>query len=228
MTVRLLTLDCANTLLRGAWNPSRFAIDAAREAGLCLPRRAASEYDKIARRHLEDVLRANRAGSTERVHEAYVRLVAEWLTGLDVDPALADAVVRTGESLLLSTRTFEPFPDALPFLVEARRRGIRTAVVSNWDASLPAVLRAHGLAEWTDQVYASLVFGAEKPDPAMLLDAMRSIGATAAETLHIGDDPIDDLGAAETAGVRGLLLDRCSPPSEGRIAGLMEAFEWID
>lgn len=236
MPVRLVTLDCANTLLRGAWDPVRFALWSAREAGLCLPGRAGEAYARHLRQRYPSILAANRTGDPAVVRAEYVRLGGAWLAELGVDPARAPEVVAEGDRLLLSTELFEPFPDAVPFLTEARRRGVRLAVVSNWDVSLPRVLAAHGLDRLVDDVYASLVVGAEKPDPTMLRLAMEAAGVGQDETLHVGDDPTDDLGAAANAGVRGVLLDRAigwrSPvrgPRDGDpvVGSLMEVLDWI-
>lgn len=230
MPVRLLTLDCANTLLRGSWEPIEFALWAARDAGLCLPSRAGANYADLLRRRYPSILAANLTGDYRVVQTEYVRLGEEWLSGLGVDPGLAPAVVEASEVLLTSPSSglFEPFEDTIDFLLRARERGLRLAIVSNWDASLPLVLRAHGLVDLIDQAFASLVVGAEKPDPTMLHLAMASAGVSPSETLHIGDDPIDDLGAAQNAGVRGLLIDRNAETREGQIASLEEAFAWID
>lgn len=231
MPIRLVTLDCANTLLRGSWEPVEFALWAAHEAGLCLPSRAGLAYGDLLRRRYPAILAANRTGDYSIVQTEYARLGEEWLSGLGVDPSLASSVVEASETLLTSPKSglFEPFEDTVPFLLEARARGLRLAIVSNWDASLPLVLKAHGIDSLVDEAFASLVVGAEKPDPAMIQLAMRSVGVSASETLHVGDDPIDDLGAAENAGIQGLLIDRKSPGhKDGRTIGsLQEAFEWF-
>jgi FMN phosphatase YigB (HAD superfamily) len=231
MPIRLVTLDCANTLLRGSWEPVEFALWAAREAGLCLPSRAGAAYADLLRRRYPAILAANRTGDYAVVQAEYVRLGEEWLLGLGVDPSLASSVVEASETLLTSIKSglFEPFEDTVPFLLEARARELRLAVVSNWDASLPMVLKAHGIDALVDEAFASLVVGAEKPDPTMIHLAMESASVKPSETLHIGDDPVDDLGAADNAGVQGLLIDRkSSGHRDGRtISSLQEAFQWI-
>lgn len=235
MALRLLTLDCANTLLRGAWDPVGFALWAARDAGLCLPARAAADYGALLKSHYPALLAANRTGDEAIVQAEYVCLGEAWLRGLDVDPVLSGEVVAASERLLVSTELFQPFEDTVPFLTAARARGLRLAVVSNWDVSLPRVLAAHGLDLLVDDVFASLVVGAEKPDPAMLQLAMARAGASTDETLHIGDDPVDDLGAAANAGVRAILVDgrsisraRTQDARPVAVSRLMEVLEWID
>lgn len=234
MPIRLLTLDCANTLLKGQWNPVGFALWAARESGLDMPPTSGEAYATLLRLRYPSILSANRTGDYARVQEAYVALGAEWLSGLGIDPLRASDIVQTSRRLLTSPESglFEPYEDAVPFLRAAREKGVHLAVASNWDASLPCVLAAHGLKELFDDVFASLVVGAEKPLPTMICLAMRSAKAGPGETLHVGDDPTDDLGAAEAAGVRGVLIDRAAPRAEasarGVIRSLMEILPWID
>ena len=232
MAIRLVTLDCANTLLRGRWDPVGFALWAAREAGLCLPARAGETYGALLRTRYPDVLAANRTGDFDLMQKEYVLLGREWLSGLDVDPDLSEEVVDASERLLTEPKhgLFEPFSDTIPALTALRERGVRLAVVSNWDVSLERVLKAHRLHSLVDAVYASLVVGAEKPDPAMIHLAMGAVGVGARETLHVGDDPIDDLGAAQNAGVLGLLLRRegAIHDPQSTIRSLMEVLEWID
>ena len=241
MAFRLLTLDCANTLLCGAWDPIRFALRAARETGLVLSGAEDVAYHALLQTFYPEILVANRTGDVEAVFEVYVRLGRAWLERIGHDPEDAPAVVAASRLLLTDPTAglFRPFEDTVPFLVEARRRGLRLAIASNWDATLPLVLAAHSLDPLVDKSYASLVVGAEKPDPTMLRLAMASAGVSPEETLHVGDDPHDDLGAAENAGVRGLLIDRSvqmrKHPDLERfshkgliVPNLMEVFAWID
>ena len=49
-------------------------------------------------------------------------------------------------SAMLESLRFAAYPDALAVLPALRARGLKLVAVSNWDVSLPAVLRATGLA----------------------------------------------------------------------------------
>ena len=50
--------------------------------------------------------------------------------------------------------------------------------------------------------------GASRPDTALFLEAMRLAKVTAAQTLHIGDDPTNDIEAAYHAGIHNIWLNR--------------------
>jgi putative hydrolase of the HAD superfamily len=92
--------------------------------------------------------------------------------------------------------------------------GYRLIVISNWDITLRRVLRAVGIEDYFEFVFASLEEGVEKPEPGLFEIARAALGVSPAEVLHVGDDPVDDLGGAEAFGMRALLLDRT-----GRVPG---------
>jgi putative hydrolase of the HAD superfamily len=56
------------------------------------------------------------------------------------------------------------YPDVVPALQELRRRGLRLAVVSNWDERLPRLLLALDLAGYFDAIVFSQEAGVEKTE----------------------------------------------------------------
>ena len=99
-------------------------------------------------------------------------------------------------------------PDALPVLAALRAAGLRLAIVSNWDSSLPLLLERLGLAAAVDAVVVSAVVGVSKPARGIFDEAVRRTGVAHAETLHVGDSLTDDYHGARDAGLAALLLDR--------------------
>ena len=110
------------------------------------------------------------------------------------------------------------FPDVAETLAFLRGRGLRLAVVSNFDRRLRAVLGHLGLAGAFEQVVLSSEEGSDKPDPRIFHRALERMQTTAADTLHVGDEPATD-GGAEAVGVRVFHLKR---PDRG-LAALREA-----
>jgi putative hydrolase of the HAD superfamily len=90
---------------------------------------------------------------------------------------------------------------ALAALQEA---GLRTAVVSDFDHRLDAVLEGLGLAAHLDSVVRAAHAGAAKPDPRIFRLALSRLGVTAEEALFIGDDPTRDLAGARAVGMAAL------------------------
>ncbi|MDY3869161.1 MAG: HAD family hydrolase [Pyramidobacter sp.] len=82
-----------------------------------------------------------------------------------------------------------PFPEVPPALDALRKRGYKMAVASNRLAPL-AIVAATGLEK-----YFSVIVGTEglapKPDPAVVIEAMRQLGARPENTAYVGDTDID-------------------------------------
>jgi putative hydrolase of the HAD superfamily len=99
------------------------------------------------------------------------------------------------------------YPEVPACLRRWRQRGLRLAVVSNFNSRLPGLLAGLELAELIDAVVVSSSAGAAKPDPALFRLALDALGVEAPEAWHVGDSAEDEAGAA-AAGLRCLLVQR--------------------
>ena len=100
------------------------------------------------------------------------------------------------------------FPEVMEVLGKMRNRGMKLAVVSNFDRRLHRVLAELGLAERFDLVLTSADVSARKPSPILLCEAMNRLGHGPEATRLVGDSRSADGGAAEGAGVGAFILDR--------------------
>ena len=133
--------------------------------------------------------------------------------GIAADPA--EAVDDLVEAI-----RFRVFDDVPPLLAAVRRRGLATAVVSNWDHTLPEVLAEAGLP--FDVVVDSASAGTSKPDPRIFAVALERIGVAPARALHVGDTAEADGEGARAAGIDAVVLRRGGPAEPGRVASLAE------
>ena len=145
---------------------------------------------------------------------------------LECASLLADALALdvSGPDLLASLTdaiAFRAYPDAAPALERLVGAGLRLAVVANWDVSLPEVLARFGLAAPFAAIVTAAEVGAAKPDPRPFRVALERLGAEAAESVHVGDDPATDVAGAQAAGLTALLLDR-SGRTEGALSDLAD------
>lgn len=93
-------------------------------------------------------------------------------------------------------------------LIELRHQGVSTAVVTNRNQELAAViLRGVGLFEYFDEVIGEGAGWPLKPDPAVILEACRRFGAAPDETWYVGDTDID-VRAGRNAGCVTVLVGR--------------------
>jgi len=95
-------------------------------------------------------------------------------------------------------------PGALDAVINLRRHGYRTGVVSNFDQRLPIILQALGVNEFLDVVMTPARCGVEKPDPRIFEAALKILDLPAGSVVFVGDDPDKDLAAAERAGLRSI------------------------
>ena len=123
------------------------------------------------------------------------------------------------------------FPDVRDCLARMRGRGLKLAVVSNWDRRLPEILDALGLARHLDTVTVSGIEGVEKPAGAIFQRTVERLEVDAGRCLHVGDSPRDDYQGAIAAGLEAVLLDRRGAfdgTSYRRISSLHELMEMLE
>jgi putative hydrolase of the HAD superfamily len=125
-----------------------------------------------------------------------------------MQPVLGALPIDALTEALLDALRFFAYPDSAPALAALRAAGIRTVVVSNWDASLHERLRQTGLAQLVDGALASAEVGAAKPDGAIFTAALALAGVDAADAWHVGDTPAADVEGARAAGLRAILIAR--------------------
>jgi putative hydrolase of the HAD superfamily len=93
-------------------------------------------------------------------------------------------------------------------VLESIQTKFQLAIISNFDRRLHIILRNLGIASFFHDVFVSSELGADKPDPEIYRRALAAIGCSAAEALHVGDDPERDWTAAAEAGMQVFKLDR--------------------
>ena len=144
-------------------------------------------------------------------------------------PAPAAAVLPELFEAFADPELWHVFPEVPAALGELRARGLRLAVVSNWDSRLPALLERLGLTDRFDAVLVSAIEGVEKPAPEIFLRAARRLGVDPAACLHAGDSPLDDYRGAESAGMLPILVDRAGSFGNGyrRVSDLWGVCELI-
>lgn len=97
----------------------------------------------------------------------------------------------------------ELFPEARPALRALRHR-YRIIAVTNGNANLEKI----GIDELFDAHVNAAMAGAAKPDRPIFDVAVKAGGASAAETLHVGDHPLCDVHGAREAGLRTVWVNR--------------------
>lgn len=123
--------------------------------------------------------------------------------------ALEQAGYPDGEAHELAEQAFQVylearhavdiFPDVLPTL-EHLANHYALGVLTNGNADV----RRLGLADYFQFTLCAEELGVGKPDPTPFREALRRAGVTAAQAVHIGDHPGDDIEGAQRAGMRAI------------------------
>jgi HAD superfamily hydrolase (TIGR01509 family) len=154
----------------------------------------------VQRRFREAFRRARPVGAPRYVGDGrpFWRGIVAFSLGVD-DPALFEELYLTYAEPAAWTLA----EGARPALAALRAAGVRVAVASNWDNRLRPLLG--GLGVEVDALAISSELAVEKPDPAFFLLAAELLGVPPSHALHVGDDPVDDVGGARAAGIRAWL-----------------------
>ncbi len=100
------------------------------------------------------------------------------------------------------------YPDVYLVLEKLRARGLKLAVLSNWDARLRSLINGLDLSVYFDAILISGELGAEKPSPTIYNAAVKQLGISPAQALMVGDDPLNDYWAPQKSGWHAVLVER--------------------
>ena len=193
MNVEAVTIDAYGTLvtLRDPVPPLQAALAA---HGVALDARA-----------VRAAFAAEVAFYVDRSHEgrdeATLALLRRDCAAVFLDAAGADLDPGEFAPAFVGALTFEEVPGAAGACRALAARGLRLAVVSNWDVGLHDHLRTLGLDTLVAAVVTSAEAGAPKPAPAVFELALARLGASPDRTVHVGDADADAEGA-RAAGLR--------------------------
>jgi len=223
---RLLTIDLDDTLWPCA--PTIGRAEAVLYAWLerTAPRLTAVYVREAMHRHR----RALMASRPEIAHDLTAvrrHSLRDLLAARGYDVALADEAV----DLFLEHRNrVEPYADVIPAL---RALGAEYPLVSvtngNAEVARTPLRGLFGLSLTAADV------GAQKPDPALFLGALRWGHVPPEQALHLGDDPYRDVAAARRLGMTAVRINRegtpwppeLEPPA-AEVADLGQFRDWLE
>jgi putative hydrolase of the HAD superfamily len=102
----------------------------------------------------------------------------------------------------------ELYPDTEPTLSWLLSQSYAIGLVSNAPPDTERVVETLGLRKYLSSVVISGIVGYTKPHPEIFRIALKQLGVSPGEAIHVGDLYEADIVGASNAGVRGILLDR--------------------
>jgi len=139
----------------------------------------------------------------EHSHD-YTFMRRKVLGRLGVAADYGDHIVDEAMSVFDAIRNdVDVFPEVRPALAALRENYVLIAV-TNGNANLEMI----GIDDLFDEVVTARTAGAAKPAQKIFDAAVRAGGATAQQTLHVGDHPEFDVDGAMTAGLHAVWVNR--------------------
>ena len=227
---RAVLLDAAGTLIDVARPLGDTYSGLAREFGGDLDPDTLTTGFRIAFADTPPMAFPGRTGpGLDRAERDWWRAVVERVTRAAGGVPEFDAYFDRLYAHYASASAWRVYPEVSDVLEALRERGLRLAVVSNFDTRLPPLLDALGLAGFFDAVVCSGEAGAAKPDSAIFAHALAALGVEASEVLHAGDSREADYDGARAAGIEALLVDRATAAHPaGTISDLRGILDFLD
>lgn len=148
--------------------------------------------------------RGGAPASPQAIYRERFKRTLTWLG--DEDDNLALRLGRLYASLVLDRAA--AYPDARAALAAVGRQALCAVAANGGDTAIRRQLDAAGLAGQIGAVFASQQVGSAKPERELLLAAARSLEASPAQTVVVGDSPDMDGAAAQAAGMPFVWLNR--------------------
>ncbi|WP_256838637.1 HAD family hydrolase [Ornithinimicrobium faecis] len=168
------------------------------------PAAAAAAFLDRVWEHAHEIDPDSSRDESPQQHRRVFLATVERCPGIDAD--LAEALYA------VMPLRWEAYADTVPVLTALRERGVRTAIVSNIGFDLRPIIERSNIV--VDAVVLSYEVHSVKPAAGIFQHALDLLGASAQETLMVGDSWRDDSGAA-ALGIRTLLLPRTDGPHHG-------------
>jgi len=121
----------------------------------------------------------------------------------DFDSFFEDLYVR-----FRSASRWRLFPETASVLQALMLDGLALGLVTSFDHRVINVIEELGIARFFRVIHTADDSVFRKPDPRFFAEAAVKLGFSASEILVVGDDPVQDLVPARSAGMRALLIDR--------------------
>ena len=206
MMARAVLFDLGNTLVRYYSRDEFPAIlrKCLRSVAEALSYKAA-DFERLFKKALE----LNREADDLSVRPLEDRILTLFPTCDSTDSAAMNRVCQAFMGPIFSCARIED--DTLEVLDQLRKRGLRTAIVSNTPWGSPAELwleelRRFGLTERVDAVTFCVEVGWRKPHPAPFIHTLKKLAIEPTDAVFVGDDPRWDIEGALRAGIRPILI----------------------
>ncbi len=161
-----------------------------------------TRHPRIAERYeLSDLVSHRREFFDQLNHSKpydFTFLRKRWLSKLGEEWGHGDALVEEGFEVFIAARNQVELYDGVPQVLETLSSSYRLGAITNGNADVHRI----GIGHWFHFVVSAAEAQALKPEPAIYEAALESAGVSAAQAVHVGDDPVRDVQGAAEVGMR--------------------------
>jgi len=150
------------------------------------------------------------------------------LAGFGISPE--KEIINKVTEILGASWNPKPYPYTLETLRGLKSKGYKLAIISNaFNLTFEEVVGEYDLAGIFDVIIASYEVGLRKPDPKIFEICLEKLGVEKDEALMVGDSLQDDIGAAQSFGIKALMLDNKNkyPNYSPRITSIKNTFSYL-
>lgn len=227
--VEAVMFDAAGTLLRVEPSVGHvYADEASKHGARIAPDSLNQAFRTCWKHHRTSPENGTPFHTSEVIERAWWRrLVWDVFQEVQAPPALMEGFDGFFDGLyerFAGPEDWRLYQDAIPTLDALSRKGIRLAVVSNWDSRLPRLLDAMGVADRFEFVITSAEAGVSKPHPGIFQCALARLHLDPSAVVHVGDSEEEDMAGAREAGLWAVFVNRGNDaaPEPGTIRSLTE------
>jgi 2-haloacid dehalogenase len=203
MEIKLATFDCYGTLIDWEGGAASFLYSLARRY------EAEPPPGRVLRARWEEIQFELIQGEYRPYREILASSLAAWAEERGFQPP-EDAA----EAFALAMESWQPFPDTVPALRAAREAGLRLWIISNTDRAIIEQSLRHLEVEF-DGVTVAEDARQYKPGDAPFELALRDIGVSPDEIVHVAFGFKYDLAPAQRHGMRTTWVNRHREPAPG-------------
>ncbi|HEX2228574.1 MAG TPA: HAD-IA family hydrolase [Candidatus Binatia bacterium] len=232
MTIEAVLFDAAGTLIKTARSVGESYAALAQKYGLeVAPAELAPRFRDSFERFAPLAFPEAKTSTVQALERAWWKKVVQQVFSPFGPFAEFDSYFEELFAYFAQAGSWVPYPEVRETLSALRERGVRLAVVSNFDSRLIAILEGLDLASLFDRIFVSSSVGYAKPDPRIFEFVLNAQRLAPEKVLHVGDSVSNDIVGATAAGIKGILVDRKGTHEHGavqRIGSLRELLDNFD
>src|SRR4030042_3887136 len=184
--------------------------------------------EAVTRAHSENEQELDMSQIPEQGQAFWIKWNIRLLESLGIEEN-KEILARKIDEEWLDYCTLEVYPDVVETLVQLRKRGIRTGIITNaFEREFKRILSQLKLSDYFDIVVGTDACKKIKPNKCIFLYTVERLKIKSDEAFFVGDSLEKDFEGAKNSGLTALLIDRKNKSkSSGSIQSLTDVLRHV-